>query len=177
MDMQHKGKESGAVLVFALVFMLATGMLALTGMENALLESRMVAGSSIQEKVLNRAEQGLKLAEQAIVSEIMNGQPLEIDDGDIFYPVTGPESIDPLSRDWSDIPYKGKDAIRSIEYVIEYGGPVSMPSGDSRGSSIVTGAGESADAGKAYLFVITSRAELNGSVRLVQSVYASASAP
>lgn len=175
--MQQRRKESGAVLVFALVFMLTTGMLALTGMENAVLESRMVAGSAIQEKVLNRAEQGLKLAEQAILAEVMNGNALDINDGDIFYPVTGPESIDPLSRDWSGIPYKGSHGVYDIEYVIEYGGPVSIPSGDSTGSSMVMGAGDSADAGMAYLFVITSRAELSGSVRLVQSVYASASAP
>lgn len=177
MDLHLTGKESGAVLVFALVFMLAAGVLALAGMENAVLESRMATGSSIQEKALNMAEQGLKLAEQAIVSEIMNGQALDIDDGDIFYPLTGPDSIDPLSRDWSGIPYKGNDSTRGIAYVIEYGGPVSMPPADSQGGSIVMGRGESADAGLAYLFVITSRAELSGSVRLVQSVYASASAP
>ena len=70
--MQQAEKESGAVLVFALVFMLATGVLALAGMENAVLESRMAAGSTIQEQVLNRAEQGLKMAEQAILAEIMN---------------------------------------------------------------------------------------------------------
>lgn len=175
--MQQTGKESGAVLVFALVFMLATGVLALAGIENAVLESRMAAGSSIQEQVLNRAEQGLKLAEQAIVAEIMNGQALDIDDADIFYPVTGAESIDPLARDWSGIPYKGNDSTRSIAYVIEYGGPVSISSSETTGSSVVMGPDESADAGLAYLFVITSRAELNGSVRLVQSVYASASAP
>lgn len=175
--MQPTGKESGAVMVFALVFMLATGVLALTGMENAVLESRMATGSSIQEKALNRAEQGLKQAELAIEAEIMNGQVLDIEDGDIFYPLTGPDSIETFSRDWSDIPYKGNDGIPGIDYVIEYGGPVSLSSGESRGNSIVMRTDDSADAGLAYLFVITSRAELNGSIRVVQSVYASASAP
>jgi hypothetical protein len=175
--MQQRGKESGAVLVFALVFMLATGLLALTGMENAVLESRMATGSSIQEKVLSMAEQGLKLAEQAIVAEIRNGQALDIDDEDIFYPVTGAGSINPLARDWSVLPYKGNAGSRGIQYVIEYAGPVSIPATDSAGSSVVMEADASGDAGLAYLFVITSRAELNGSVRLVRSVYASASAP
>ena len=175
--MRERSMESGSVLVFALVFLLVVSLMALTGLENALLESRMVTAISIREKVLSHAELGLKLAESAIVTEINNGQSLEIRDEDHFYPLTGTGAIDPSSEDWSAIPFRGKDDSRGIEYVIEYAGPVSVASGETAGESRVMGSQEPGDAGMAHLFVISSRAELNGVVRLVQSVYASAKAP
>ena len=146
--MKERSMESGSVLVFALVFLLVVSLMALTGLENALLESRMVTAVSIRERVLSHAELGLKLAETAIVTE-----------------------------EWSAIPFRGKDDSRGIEYVIEYAGPVSVASGETAGESRVMGSQEPGDAGMAHLFVISSRAELNGVVRLVQSVYASAKAP
>lgn len=75
------------------------------------------------------------------------------------------------------IPLTGRVSARGIEYVIQYAGQVSIPAAEGTGSSLLMGSQESTDAGMAHLFLITSRAELNGAMRLVQSVYVSASAP
>ena len=174
---KQRKEARGSVLVLALVFLLVVGVLAMTGMENAVLELRMVAGSSIQEAVLSNAEQGLKLAERAIIAEVADGQLLDIRDRDLFYPVEGAGAIDPVSGDWSTIPVTGRDSARGIEYVIQYAGQVSIPAAEGTGSSLLMGSQESTDAGMAHLFLITSRAELNGTMRLVQSVYVSATAP
>ncbi|MGD1990769.1 MAG: hypothetical protein PVF16_04120 [Chromatiales bacterium] len=167
----------GSVLVLALVFLLVVGVLGMTGMENAVLELRMVTGTSIQEAVLSNAEQGLKLAEQAIIAAVDDGYPLDIRERDIFYPVEGAGAIDPVFADWSTIPLTGSDSARGIEYVIQYAGQVSIAAAEGAGNSLLMGSQETTDAGMAHLFLITSRAELNGHMRLVQSVYLSASAP
>ena len=86
-------RQQGSVLAVVLVFLVFVAIFSVMAMQSATLESRMVATATFQEEALANAELGLKLGEQAIIAEIDDGDALNINDSDIFYPVEGSGTI------------------------------------------------------------------------------------
>lgn len=166
-------RQRGAALVVILTFLLITSLLAISGIETAMQESVMVAKMARIESALSNAEYGLQLGESHIRSMTQDDARLDIEARDAVYPLTGPGSIDPALTDWSLIPEKGRSETPAVEYVIQYGGPFETV-GET--TSVVM---PSINPGKAtaHLFIITARAEMAGTIRMVQSVYVSAKAP
>ncbi|MEJ2321473.1 MAG: hypothetical protein P8Z31_03750, partial [Gammaproteobacteria bacterium] len=93
---------------------------------------------------------------------------------DLVYPLEGPGSIDPLGPDWTAIPVRAEVPDLGVEYVIQYAGAIEVR---AAGASVVTGRENSGETARAHLFVVTARAELSGTVRLLQSVFLAASPP
>ena len=169
-------RQQGSVLAVVLVFLVFVAIFSVMAMQSATLESRMVATATFQEEALANAELGLKLGEQAIIAEIDDGDALNINDSDIFYPVEGSGTINPIARDWSAIPQTGRDTARGIEYVIQYAG-TGTKAGSGAGASVAIKPPGISPSGTAHLFIITSKAEVSGAMRMVQSVYISDTAP
>jgi Tfp pilus assembly protein PilX len=173
---QHKScvNEQGATLVVVMTFLLVISLLAVSGLETSHLESKMVANSARMEETLANAEYGLKLGEQAVREIVSDKKRLEIEDTDFFYPLEGEGAIWPSDPDWSGIPVKGTDRKHNIEYVVQYAGAAETA---VEGNSSVIGPDRMINKGEAHLFIITARAWKPGTVRLVQSVYATSTPP
>ncbi|MEJ2307891.1 MAG: hypothetical protein P8Z78_01085 [Gammaproteobacteria bacterium] len=164
----------GATLVIMMVFLLILSLIAIGGHETAMLETAMVANSARTHRVQENAEHGLMLGELAIRRITADGVPLDLASRDLVYPLEGPGSIDPLGPDWTAIPVRAEVPDLGVEYVIQYAGAIEVR---AAGASVVTGRENSGETARAHLFVVTARAELSGTVRLLQSVFLAASPP
>ena len=172
--LESQGDEKGVALVIVMTFLLILSLLAVSGLESALLESGMVASHARTVEILSYAEYGLRVGEEAVIAAVTDGKPLDMGAVDLFYPVVGGEMIDPANPDWSRIPQKGSDVHRGVEYVIQYAGEINMPV--TEGSARI-GMDTGLDSGKAHYFIVTAKAGQGRTVRIVQSVFVTSSAP
>ena len=166
--------HKGAALVIILVLLLVVSLIAVGSYESAMLESRMVASSARIHETLENAEQGLLAGELAVRRITSDEAALDLDNEDAVYPLEGRGAIDPLDTDWSRIPFKASGQEPGIHYVIQYAGMIEVP---AVGASGVIGQGKRGKRAPAHLFIITARAEIAGTVRLLQSIYVTAQAP
>jgi len=172
--MEMQSRQQGAALVVIMTFLLVTALIAVSGIETAMLESGMVAKTGRMEQALANAEYGLRLGEAEVLAITQDHAVLDMQAKDAVYPLEGAAAIDPWQTDWSAIPHKGASTDPAVEYVIQYGGPFET---EAETTSAVMSSPASIGKAMAYRFIVTARAEIAGSVRLVQSVYVTADAP
>lgn len=129
------GKQQGIALLIVLVMLVVIGLLAVTGVEDSQLQSKMAVNSRNFEQSYYNAETSLSIGERALVESLEDGQwSLSSFDDSAGLMLALPDDappIDALSED--DWAANGIDALDDATgdvigaYVIEYLGKVGQP--------------------------------------------------
>ncbi|MFV1984649.1 MAG: PilX N-terminal domain-containing pilus assembly protein [Thiohalomonadales bacterium] len=166
--------QTGVILVLALVILLILTMLVVSSMNTTNMQVLMTGNTQYHTKALNDAETALRFAETSIeqFATSVSAQPKT---GYYDLKKSTAQEIDFSNFTWnSDTAATHNIGSRGSMYVIEYTGFTTQRGGDAGWSQI-----KNHPAGnKYYLYRITARStSARGAIRLVQSVYATETAP
>ena len=168
------GRQRGVSLIVAMVMLIVLTLIGVSSMNTAIVELKMAGSSQQQSIALNRANELLRVGEDRVVEIVTD--PLAFD-----WSTTGPagyysktDNINVHSINWAEqglASVQGADA--NEVYITEYLGDEAIP-----GESKKEGTDGRIVGGAVHTFRITSRSAAGKSaVRLVQSIYVTASPP
>jgi len=162
-------KQSGVILVLALVILLVLTLLVVSSMNATNTQVLMTGNTQYHTQALNDAETALRFAESSIDQIILNGSAKPAT-GYYDLKVSNTNAIDFSNFSWtSTTAAKHKVGSRSSLYVIEYTGGEKISFG---GNEAVT-QNDSIPGEEYHLFRVTARStSARGAIRIVQSVYA-----
>lgn len=173
------GRQQGAALFMALIFLLIMTILGVFGMNISRMENMMAGNNQFQTTALNNAELTLAIAEQEVGTFLGTSTPFNAH----YYDRTGmnPDAtvINPSALNWEGQfayatydPGDGSDA-NKFRYVIEYAGPEVVP-GNATDSCAEDPDGDAC----VHTFLVTTQAETSrGAKRTVQSVFVTSTTP
>jgi type IV pilus assembly protein PilX len=172
------GRESGAVLIVSLLILLGMTLIGVSSMDSAVMELKMSSTMQQQVVAMNRAQTTLAVAEARIDTLTTDGTTLNFDTTtDGIYPKTN--QVDVQQADWSGFnsepgPYNSDNGVDDDDaYVIEYVGKSSEIGASQSQNNYGAPVGD-----EVYTFRNTTRSSSGRSVvRIVQSVYVTATAP
>jgi len=169
-NMNTSKKQSGVIMILALVMLLVLTLLAITSMNSTNFQVLLTGNTQHQTSALNQAEMALRNAEELIdIITTTAGSKPTIG----YYDLT----VDLVSeQDFSSFTWDSSTAISydtKSHYVIEYSGRVSLSGGSVAVTQNNTVAGD-----ELHLYRITARSvSARGAVRFVQSVYVTSTPP
>ncbi len=175
LKLSHLKKQSGVILVLALVILLVLTMLIVSSMNTTNTQVLMTGNTQFQTQALNDAETTLRFAENSIALFSSNAAAK---------PATGYENLttgtlpaDFSIFDWTDTAktasYTNSNTSRTSLYVIEYTGLIPLT-----GASLAVTQNNNVIGDEAYLFRVTARGKAaRGAARVVQSVYITSAPP
>jgi hypothetical protein len=180
-----RGKQRGAALFMALIFLLILTILGVFGLNISRLENLMAGNNQFQTTALNNAELILSIGEQKLRSILGNVPFTEWNDpGDHYYDRTSESTnvIDTAVLNWTfpfgydDNPLNSSSDPNAHDsrFVIEYTGAEIVPGNDSsleNTSACIAGS-------CVWVFLVTTQNEASrGAKRTVQSVYVTGTPP
>lgn len=174
-----RGKQRGAALFMALIFLLILTILGVFGLNISRLENLMAGNNQFQTTALSNAELVIAIGEQIADDLTLASLPFTDLDapGDEFYDHSrsGLTYIDPHELNWSfDHATVDPDVVPDSRYVVEYYGKTIRSGGNMEWQ---TGA-SCASSDCAWVFVVTAQADASrGAKRTVQSVFITETAP
>lgn len=171
-------KQSGVILVLALVILLVLTMLIVSSMTTTNMQVLMTGNTQHHTQALNDAETALRIAESAID---------KLSDPNFTKPATGYKNIannNANAINFSTFKWLAADVAtvsigsRYTSYVIEYTGSRKEGGGGAAGASIGESISDKVPGETVYLYRVTARGtSARGTVRIVQSMYKTAVAP
>jgi type IV pilus assembly protein PilX len=163
------GRQRGVSLIVAMVLLIVLTLIGVSSMNTAIVELKMAGSSQQQGIALNRANELLRVAEDAVVAIVTAPAAYDFSDNAGYY--TKDDNIDVHNIDWA-----GLDSVSGGDHAIfvtEYLGDEEIP-----GESRKEGTDGRIVGGAVHTFRITSRATAGKSaLRLVQSIYVTSSPP
>ncbi len=165
--------QEGISILVALVMLIVLTLLGVSSMNSAIIELKMAGSMQQQGIAMNRAEELLRVGEDAIDAIITNPTAFDFaTGGDAYY--TDVDAINVYQIDW---PAQGLVTTPGTHtndaYVTEYLGSKPIP-----GETIKLANDGTIIGGVVYTFRITTRSVAGkNALRLVQSIYVSANAP
>jgi type IV pilus assembly protein PilX len=165
--------QRGVSLIVALVMLIVLTLIGVSSMNTAIVELKMAGSSQQQSIALNRADELLRVGEERIVAIVTDPAAFDFSaGGDGYY--TKNDNIDVNNIDWAG---QGLISIQGANtndvYVAEYLGPTTIP-----GESVKVSTDGRIIGGAVHTFRITSRSATGkGALRLVQSIYVTATTP
>jgi hypothetical protein len=172
------GRESGAVLIVALLILFAMTLIGVSSMDSAVMELKMSGTMQQQVVAMNRAESTLLTAEDRIETITNDGAVWNFESTkDGLYPKVN--TLDLEQADWSKVdteagPVHSNNSVDDDDsYVIEYLGMKPIP-----GESVIVDPNGGIAGGAVHTFRNTTRSASGRSVvRIVQSIYVTLAAP
>ncbi|VAW91135.1 hypothetical protein MNBD_GAMMA22-2638 [hydrothermal vent metagenome] len=168
-------KQSGVILVLALVILLVLTMLIVSSMNTTNTQVLMTGNTQFQTQALNDAETALRFAENSI--QLFATDPNAKPGGGYRNISTGQNAEDFSVFKWDDLTtmgsYTNANTSRTSFYVIEYTGLIPLT-----GASLAVTQNNTVIGDEAYLFRVTARGKsARGAARMVQSVYVTTAPP
>ncbi len=175
LKLSHSKKQSGVILVLALVILLVLTMLIVSSMNTTNTQVLMTGNTQFQTQALNDAESALRFAENSIA--LFASDATLIPKSGYRNLVTGDPVITFSTFDWANpdntAVYSDGTTFRPSLYVIEYTGLTPL-----YGSQLDQTQNDNVIGDEVYLYRVTARGRAaRGAARIVQSVYATVSPP
>jgi type IV pilus assembly protein PilX len=167
------GTQRGVSLVVAMVMLIVLTLIGVSSMNTAIVELKMAGSSQQQGIALNRADELLRVGEDRVVAIVDDPAAFDFSEPDDGY-YSKADDINVHSINWAE---DGLDSVPGADqneaYIAEYLGDEAIP-----GESKKEGTDGRIIGGAVHTFRITSRSAAGKSaVRLVQSIYVTASPP